>query len=228
MFIGGLYTTVHGTATTRLTALDGFTGAVTAPTFSDVSGEALSTLGDLLKGRGRFQEALPLLERAHGILVAARGERGEFVGTTKGRLAYVLSRLGEKDRALVLQRESNAAYEALEGAESSNSLIGRLALADMLVSVDRCEEAEPIYLAVVETASRTFGAQHPIVTKAKIGLGVMLMRNERWGAAEPFVREATEAGRRDDGLDRGSDRAVAGDLSGHRDQPRRVRRQSAR
>jgi len=41
VFIGGLYSTVHGTATTRLTALDGFTGAVVAPTFTDVSGEAL-------------------------------------------------------------------------------------------------------------------------------------------------------------------------------------------
>ena len=41
VFIGGLYSMVHGTATTRLTALDGFTGAVVGPTFLDVSGEAL-------------------------------------------------------------------------------------------------------------------------------------------------------------------------------------------
>jgi tetratricopeptide (TPR) repeat protein len=165
------------------------------------TGEALSMLGDLLKGRGRFQEALPVLERAHGMLVAARGERGEFVAPTKSRLAYVHSRLGNKDRAIALQGESNAAYEDMEGPESSNALIGRLALADMLVSADRTEEAEPIYLDVVDRASRSLGAEHAIVTKAKIGLGVMLMRKERWGAAEPYVREATEAGRREDGLD---------------------------
>jgi hypothetical protein len=41
VFIGGLYTSVHGTATTRLTALDGHTGAVVGPVFSDVSGLAL-------------------------------------------------------------------------------------------------------------------------------------------------------------------------------------------
>ncbi|MEO6629724.1 MAG: hypothetical protein ABIP03_14285 [Aquihabitans sp.] len=40
VFIGGGYTSVHGTATTRLTALDGTTGAVTSPTF-DASGVAL-------------------------------------------------------------------------------------------------------------------------------------------------------------------------------------------
>ncbi len=41
VFIGGLYTSVHGTATTRLTALDGHTGAVVGPVFSEVSGVAL-------------------------------------------------------------------------------------------------------------------------------------------------------------------------------------------
>ncbi|MBL8901055.1 MAG: tetratricopeptide repeat protein [Planctomycetes bacterium] len=165
------------------------------------TGEALSTLGDLLKGRGLFLEALPVLERALGILVAARGERGEFVAPTKSRLAYVLSRLGEKERAIAMQRESNAAYEAMEGPESSNSLTGRLALADMLVSADRTEEAEPLYLEVLDDALRSLGAEHPLVTKTNIGLGVMLMRNERWSAAEPYVREATEAGQRRDGLD---------------------------
>lgn len=41
VFIGGLYSSVHGTSTTRLTAIDGFTGEVVGPTFHDVSGLAL-------------------------------------------------------------------------------------------------------------------------------------------------------------------------------------------
>lgn len=41
VFIGGLYTSVHGTSTTRLTALDGHSGAVVGPVFQDVSGVAI-------------------------------------------------------------------------------------------------------------------------------------------------------------------------------------------
>ncbi|MGB3054535.1 MAG: hypothetical protein WBB52_06775 [Acidimicrobiales bacterium] len=71
VFIGGLYTTVHGTATTRLTALDGFTGAVTAPTFSDVSGEALDL--ELSPNGTRLAAAL-----------AEYGNQGAVFNTTTG------------------------------------------------------------------------------------------------------------------------------------------------
>lgn len=129
VYIGGLYSTVHGTATTRLTALDGHTGAVVGPTFLDVSGEALDL--ELNKAGTRLAAAL-----------AEYGNQGAVFNTTTGSKMF-RQRCGGDAQAVAIAGDNwyTGFHEECEGDYSirlvGNSMLTGARQADWLPAFDR-------------------------------------------------------------------------------------------
>jgi outer membrane protein assembly factor BamB len=129
VFIGGLYTNVHGTATTRLTALDGHTGAVVGPTFLDVSGEALDL--ELNKAGTRLVAAL-----------AEYGNQGAVFNTSTGSKVF-RQRCGGDAQAVAIAGDNwyTGVHEECEGDVSirlvGNSLLTGARQSEWLPAFDR-------------------------------------------------------------------------------------------
>lgn len=129
VYIGGLYTSVHGTSTTRLTALDGHTGAVVAPTFSDVSGEALDL--DLSPSGTRLAAAL-----------GEYGNQGAVFNTTTGSKGF-RQRCGGDAQAVVIVGDNwyTGNHEECEGDDTirlvGNSMLTGARQTDWLPAFDR-------------------------------------------------------------------------------------------
>jgi len=129
VFIGGLYSTVHGTATTRLTALDGFTGAVVAPTFTDVSGEALDL--ELSPDGSRLAAAL-----------GEYGNQGAVFSTTSGSKQF-RQRCGGDAQAVTIAGDNwfTGNHEECEGNDTirlvGNSMLTGARQTDWLPSFDK-------------------------------------------------------------------------------------------
>ncbi|HRA35814.1 MAG TPA: hypothetical protein PK748_12825 [Acidimicrobiales bacterium] len=129
VFIGGLYSNVHGTATTRLTALDGFTGAVVGPTFLDVSGEALDL--ELNKDGTRLAAAL-----------AEYGNQGALFNTTTGSKMF-RQRCGGDAQAVAIAGDNwyTGYHEECEGDFTirlvGNSMLTGARQTDWLPAFDR-------------------------------------------------------------------------------------------
>lgn len=106
VYIGGLYTSVGGTSTTRLTALDGRTGAVVGPTFRDVSGQAIDL--ELSRDGTRLVAAL-----------AELGNQGAVFDTTTGAKVF-RQRCGGDAQAVTIAGDNwfTGHHEECEGDQS--------------------------------------------------------------------------------------------------------------
>jgi hypothetical protein len=153
---------------------------------------ALNNLGVALRLDARPAEADPIFRRALSIAEECFDQR--LLATVLGGLGATLVDQGELDRAEPVLRRSLAMFEkaagpdSMEAAEAGNNLAmlyrrtGNLARAQ-----DQMEHSLPLMQQHIASIPQEFA-------KALNGMFVILVEQNQWDRAEPYLREALQIG----------------------------------
>jgi tetratricopeptide (TPR) repeat protein len=115
----------------------------------------LHSLGTLLVGDGRYEEALTHLASSYRMHVSALGKAHRSSLAVLADLAALRQQRGELDEAEALFREAADAACLAYGDRDPASLACMNNLALLLDRMDRCEDAEQLYTAVLSTRRAT-------------------------------------------------------------------------
>ena len=91
-------------------------------------------------------------------------------------------------RAVVTERE--------RGSDSLDTLTATHALANLYWYLGRYDEAEPLYLSVVDARRRVLGDEHRDTLRAEFDLASLYVLQKRWDVAEPLLQKTLAAQQR--------------------------------
>lgn len=154
-------------------------------------GETLDRLSDLLLARGRPSEALPLAERAVGILRRTRGLGHRATANAMAGLASAHWRLGHRDQALRLQRDAVAGFEAGPGPNHPETGQAQGVLCDFLLASGRdFLEAERLCTEAADVVSKGPAGFHQALPLLRLRQAVANYRLQRPERADSIVAVA--------------------------------------
>jgi serine/threonine protein kinase/Flp pilus assembly protein TadD len=153
------------------------------------------TLGSTLTSLGRYETALPHLERAVDLRGGFDAREPEAL-SAQAELAIVSQHLGRKEvTESILKRVLEVRITDL-GEEHPLVLTTMNQLADLYWSLGRFEDVETLDRKTLEIRRRVLDADHPDILKSLNGLATTLFTRARYaGAAERFDEALTVARR---------------------------------
>ncbi len=161
-------------------------------------GETLDRLSDLLLARRRPADALPLAERAVGILRRTRGLGHRATANALAGLASAHWHLGHRDQALRFQRNAVAGFEAGPGPNHPETGQARGVLCDFLLASGRdLLEAEQLCANAAEVVSKGPAGFHqalPFLRLRQAVANYLLQRPERADSIVAVARGDVERG----------------------------------
>jgi tetratricopeptide (TPR) repeat protein len=153
---------------------------------------ALNNLGVALRLDARPAEAGPVFQQALTIAEECGDQR--LLATVLGGLGATLVDLGELDRAEPVLRRSLAMFEGAVGSDSVEAAEAGNNLAMLYRRNGHLPRAQEQMEHALPLLELRLGARHPEVAKAYNGMFVILVEQNQWDEAEPFVRRALEIG----------------------------------
>jgi tetratricopeptide (TPR) repeat protein len=160
-----------------------------------------NNLGPAYLAVGQTDRAVALLERTLAARVAELGADHPSTHSTQNNLAIAYQAAGRPDQAVALFERTLAARTARSGADHPRTLTTRYDLAGAYEARGETVRAEAMLRDVLIARKQKLGADHPDVAQTLSGLGRNLLRQRKWGEAEPLLREGltiSEAKRPDD------------------------------
>ncbi|MFN0150163.1 MAG: tetratricopeptide repeat protein [bacterium] len=167
----------------------------------EVEAEMRAVLSDTYRDIGEFDASRTQAERAVAILEAARGERDSTTLAAKSRLGIVAGRGGRFDEAESLLTLVGAEQSDLLGAEHTDVLLTRNALADVYSYQMRSAEAESLLRINVPLLRRALGESNLLVQQATNSLAVAYADNGRYAESESLYTTIIAVVERDLGPD---------------------------
>ncbi|MBX7079248.1 MAG: tetratricopeptide repeat protein [Nannocystaceae bacterium] len=133
---------------------------------------ALTSLANLRKRAGDYDEAQRLHERALAIREQVLGPEHPEVGSSLSGLAAVASARGDTSRALALYERAVAVREAALGPGHPDVAAGLVNIAGVLTERGQHERAQQLLLRALSIYDKTVGSEHPAVATTLAGLGM--------------------------------------------------------
>ena len=158
---------------------------IAAPTTRLMSG-----LGLVLKIKGAWQEAEPLMRRALAIDERSLGAENPTVAIRLNNLAQLLQDTNRLAEAEPLMRRALAIDEGAFGAEHPEVAIRLNNLAQLLQDTNRLAEAEPLMRRALAIDEGALGVEHPRVAIRLNNLAALFKATNRLVEAEPLMRRA--------------------------------------
>jgi eukaryotic-like serine/threonine-protein kinase len=147
----------------------------------------LSNLGVLLQRMSRYDESLPLLERAVALHGAPGGGRPTSRATAQLNLAETLRLLGRFQEADSVLTEVIALRTALLGPEHPDVALALNNRGEVLREADRLDEALEVHLQALAMRQEVLGAGHPMVAASLNNVAIVrYFRRELDDAARGF------------------------------------------
>lgn len=146
-----------------------------------------------LNNAGRFDEAVPLAERALAIFTNALGPEHSDVALTLNGLALLYASRGEYARAEPLYQRALAIYSKLAAqndAAAQNVGTTLNNLAELYRNRGDYARAEPLYERALPIYLKVLGAEHPSVANLLGNLGELYRSKGDFARAEPLYRRA--------------------------------------
>ncbi|MEZ2319061.1 MAG: tetratricopeptide repeat protein [Microcoleus sp.] len=176
-------------------------GQVTPPvltTQSDELAEAkrLIQQADQLYNQGKYQEAIPLLERVLSIRKKVLGNEHPDVVTSLNNLAVLYESQGRYSEAEPLLRQALEMNKRLLGNEHPEVATSLHNLAALYTSQGLYSKSEPLYRQALEMRKRLLGNEHPDVATSLNNLAFLYRNQGRYSEAEPLLRQALEMNKR--------------------------------
>ena len=149
--------------------------------------DAYNRAGELY-AQGRYQEAIPFVEKALRLSEREFGPDHLGVATALIRLALVYSAQGKYAEAEPLLKRALAIDEKARGPDhrGNATVLNRLAL--VYRAQGKYAEAEPLYKRVVATREKALGPDHPQVARSINNLALFYQAQGRYDDAEPLYK----------------------------------------
>jgi CHAT domain-containing protein/Flp pilus assembly protein TadD len=142
-----------------------------------------------LNQQGKYQEAIPLAEKALQIRQRILG-RHPNVATSLNNLAFLYQRQGRYDQAEPLFIQALAMSKAVLGDRHPDVATSLNNLAGVYQSQGRYDQAEPLYIQALELHKALLGERHPNVATSLNNLAFLYQRQGRYDQAEPLYIQA--------------------------------------
>lgn len=143
-----------------------------------------------LYGAGRYDEALPLAERALALREKVFGAEHAAVAQSLNNLAILYEAKGDYARAESLYQRTLALREKLLGAEHAEVATSLNNLAGLNYLKGDYARAEPLYQRALAIREKTLGAEHPGIAAPLNNLALLYHVKGDYARAEPLYRRA--------------------------------------
>ncbi|HKE49424.1 MAG TPA: serine/threonine-protein kinase [Rhodanobacteraceae bacterium] len=153
----------------------------------EVRSALLNTKGLALTALERYDEASATLRQALELLPTLDENRDEERVTLLQHLVKLDVMSGNNDSALKYAADAEAATIALRGREHPDAIKAIELNASLLARTNHLADAEPRYREVLAAQRKLYGEDSGYVTKTKIALGRVLLREERATDALVFL-----------------------------------------
>jgi CHAT domain-containing protein/tetratricopeptide (TPR) repeat protein len=171
-------------------------GGVIAQSDELAEAEQLNKQVEQLYNQGKYQEAIPLLERVLSIRKKVLGNEHPDVASSLNNLAALYTSQGRYSEAEPLYRQALEMRKRLLGNERPLVASSLNNLAALYTSQGRYSEAEPLLHQALEMRKRLLGNEHPDVVQSLNNLAVLYESQGRYSEAEPLYRQALEMNKR--------------------------------
>ena len=149
---------------------------------AEPTGKLMNDLGLLLKAKGLYDDAEPLLRRALDINEQAFGTEHHSVAIRLNNLALLLQATDRPAEAEPLIRRALGIAEKALGTEHPKVAIALNNLAQLLQATGRLAEAEPLMRRALEIWERSLPPGHPWTEGARENLKALLEQKDTPGA----------------------------------------------
>lgn len=156
----------------------------------ELQAELLRTLGDVYREQGRFDDALPLLERAVAIHRATDGMHDRTAGLALDALGHLQYERRDYTAALAAHQESLDVYEPLFAPDDSLVLFALNNIATAASALGDYDEAMRLHQAVLSRHGRLFADTSQLVHVTRNNLGQLYHERGEYENAERELREA--------------------------------------
>ena len=152
----------------------------------------MGELAQLLKAKGRHDEAEPLMRRALELDEESYGPDHTKVAVRLNHLATLLQETNRSMQAEPLMRRALEIAEANYGPADPNIVSSLVSLGLVLQITNRLDEAEELCRRALEINESSYGPEHPEVASSLSNLAFLLRAKGRFVEAEELWRRALE------------------------------------
>jgi tetratricopeptide (TPR) repeat protein len=139
---------------------------------------------------GRYQEALPLQQRARGLYEQALGPEHPETLISLNNLAEMYRALGDYREALPLYQRVLAAREKSPGPDHPDTATSLSNLAGLYRARGDYAQALPLYQRALAIRERALGPEHPLTSSSLNNLGALYQAMGKYDEAMPLYRRA--------------------------------------
>jgi len=165
----------------------------TGETGKEISAKDIQALADKaisLRGEGRFQEAIQVLEEILLIFEDSFGQdHPDTVGTT-GYLAEIYHLQGLYGQATTLYQRALAISQKALGLDHPATATILYNMARLYDSQGLYSQGEPLYQSALMIREKVLGAEHPDVAQVLNDLGELFRKQGLYAEAEPLYKRA--------------------------------------
>jgi tetratricopeptide (TPR) repeat protein len=155
-----------------------------------VTVEALNQQVTMLFQQGRYEDAIPLAQKAADLVEKTFGPEHPNLAFCLNNLAKLYRSLGDYAKAEPLYQRSLAIYEKSLGPDDPNVGASLNNLAMLYVNKGDYAKAELLYQRSLAIYEKAFGPDHPYVANSLNNLAALYVSLEDYTRAEPLYRRS--------------------------------------
>jgi tetratricopeptide (TPR) repeat protein len=156
----------------------------------DEDPNVLSQQVNQLIGQGKYQEAIPIAERALEASKRARGTEQPETADALNNLGFLFNKIGNYAKAEPLLQEALRIRQKVLGPEHPDTASSLNKLALLYQNVHEYANAEPLYQEALRIRQKVLGAEHPGTASSLNNLALLYQDMHEYTKAEPLYQEA--------------------------------------
>ena len=140
--------------------------------------------------QGKYQEAIPIAERAIEVSKRVRGPEQPETAAALNNLGFLFQKIGDYPKAEPLLQEALRIRQKVLGPEHPDTASSLNKLAVLYQDLGEYAKAEPLYQEALRIRQKVLGAEHPGTASSLNNLALLYQDMHEYAKAEPLYREA--------------------------------------
>src|SRR5580704_13996844 len=164
--------------------------ACPASSAQDDDPNALQQQLNQLIGQGKYQEAIPIAERAVEVAKRTEGPDHPKIADALNYLGFIFQKIGNYAKAEPIYREALRIRQKVLGPEDPHTALSLNNLAVLYQDMGEYAKAEPIYREALRIRQKVLGPEHLDTASSLNDLAVLYQDMGEYAKAEPLYQEA--------------------------------------
>ena len=140
--------------------------------------------------QGKYQEAIPIAERAVEVSKRVRGPEQPETVEALNNLGLLFQKIGDYAKAEPLYQEALRIRQKVLGPEDPDTATSLDNLADLYRDMNEYAKAEPLYQEALRIRQKVLGTEHPDTATSLNNLAELYEDMGEYAKAEPLLQEA--------------------------------------